>query len=142
MDGEDDEIGWDGPNIRPPPVKQDSFGSSSGKNRSRFGGADRRHRNDHHRPSSQHSQQSRHRDSGNRSRDHPRDHRDRRGGHVEDLRGRLSSQPAKSGSGSEHSHRRHGGSSSREKDRQVRVQQVKFRALVKFLGNIKTFGNF
>ena len=116
MEGEEDDIGWDGPNIRPPPVKQDS-GSA---NRSRFG-SDRRHHNaapsqKHHRPPpgpGRHERGSGRQESRpNQPRGHNRDGRDRRAP-VEDLRGRIG-QPK--GSGSDH---RHSSASNREKDRQT-----------------------
>ena len=126
MDGEEDEMGWDGPNIRPPPLKHESG------NRNRFG-SDRRHQHgpashskQHHgsdRPSSRHQRSDR--SSSRQLESRPgqsrgRDGRDRRPP-VEDLRGRIG-QPKGPGSDYKRS------SSSREKDRpknrghQVRVQ--------------------
>ena len=122
MDGDEEDVGWDGPNIRPPPVKQDSG------NRNRFG-SDRRH---HHGSSSHggkqhHSRSSSHHDRSDRSSSRQdsrqgqsrgregRESRDRRVP-VEDLRGRIGQ--AK-GSGSEYRH----GSSSREKERQKNVKR-------------------
>jgi hypothetical protein len=117
MEGEEDDIGWDGPNIRPPPVKHDSGGA----NRSRFG-SDRRHHNNaptqkHHRPPpgpGRHERVPARQDPRpNQPRGHRRDGRDRRAPPVEDLRGRIGQSK---GSGSDH---RHSSASNRDKDRQT-----------------------
>ena len=115
MDGDDEDIGWDGPNIRPPPVKQDS-GS-----RSRYSSDRNRKHRAHNRPTSgsgahskPQSRGSSHQDSrGNPSRGPARDNHRR--GPVEDLRGRIGQSKI---SGKEHRHRQ-GRDSDRSRSQRV-----------------------